>query len=96
MDLLRRTRPSPPQLEQGVELSPVPSQREQLCICWNTPRGVCRQQGLSGMGLEALGCTLSAAVVGLLRHYRTRVPQLRCWLARALVHWQGRSLLLYC
>ena len=44
MDLLRRTRPSPPQVLQGVLLSPVPSHLLHVCTCWNMPSGVCMRR----------------------------------------------------
>jgi hypothetical protein len=33
-------RPSPWQVEQGVNCSPVPLQVGQVATCWNMPRGV--------------------------------------------------------
>lgn len=35
-----RTRPSPPHVLQGVEVSPSPLQEEHVMTCWKTPRGV--------------------------------------------------------
>lgn len=40
MRLVLRTRPSPPQVVQGVVRSPVPMHSRQSCTCWNTPSGV--------------------------------------------------------
>mmetsp|Transcript_9983 Transcript_9983/g.29946 ORF Transcript_9983/g.29946 Transcript_9983/m.29946 type:complete len:211 (+) Transcript_9983:3590-4222(+) len=40
MRLVLRTRPSPPQVPQGVVRSPVPWHSPQSCTCWNTPSGV--------------------------------------------------------